>query len=101
LVRDVFRKHGWVVIRSGGSLGPVDLVCIRDGSIMLVQVKSSKGSQIYLGEEIPEKLMGFQLLIVVNFGRGNIRVVPHKKKASVNEGTLLEYYLQAQSPDEM
>ena len=97
LVRDIFKKHGWVVIRSGGSLGPIDLVCIKNGTVVLVQVKSSKASYFYLRDQIPEKIMGFQVLIVADFGRGNIRVIPHEKKASMQEGVLLNHYL-AQIP---
>ncbi len=94
LVRDMFRKHGWVVVRSGGSLGPVDLVCMKDGVVRLVQVKSCKASSMYFKEDIPDKITGFQVLVIVNFGRGNIRVIPHhKRKASKRDGTLLGYYL--------
>jgi Holliday junction resolvase len=32
LTRDALRGHGWVVVRSAGSLGPADLVALRSDS---------------------------------------------------------------------
>lgn len=37
---ELLRADGWVVYRSAGSHGPADLVAMRAGAIMLVQVKS-------------------------------------------------------------
>lgn len=46
VIRDLFIDRGYVVVRSAGSLGPVDLVCIPGAScaeapffVILVQVK--------------------------------------------------------------
>lgn len=41
-VRAWFEARDWFVVRAAGSLGDVDLVCLRDGyTPMLVEVKSS------------------------------------------------------------
>jgi Holliday junction resolvase len=38
--RAALAQYGWVVVRAGGSLGPADLVALRDGSApLLVQCK--------------------------------------------------------------
>jgi Holliday junction resolvase len=36
VVRDVFRKRGWFVVRAAASK-PVDLVCLKGGDIVLVE----------------------------------------------------------------
>lgn len=92
-VRDTFRSLGWAVVRSGGSLGPVDLVCIKGGKLMLVQVKRNVGGSIYLGADVPESVQGFPITFVADFGRGNVRVVPKMRKITPRDGTPLEEYL--------
>ena len=37
------REEGWFCTRSAASHGPVDIIAGRDGSILMVQVKSGKG----------------------------------------------------------
>jgi Holliday junction resolvase len=38
VVRDMFRRRGWFVVRAAASK-PVDLVCIKDGEVVLVECK--------------------------------------------------------------
>jgi Holliday junction resolvase len=38
VVRDMFRRKGWFVVRAAVSK-PVDLVCLKDGEIILVECK--------------------------------------------------------------
>jgi Holliday junction resolvase len=38
VVRDMFRRRGWLVVRAAASR-PVDLVCLKDGEIVLVECK--------------------------------------------------------------
>jgi Holliday junction resolvase len=38
VVRDMFRRRGWFVVRAAASK-PVDLVCLKDGDIVLVECK--------------------------------------------------------------
>ena len=42
-VRDLFKEHGFVVIRSAKSK-PVDLVCLKNGKSILVECKIRKSS---------------------------------------------------------
>jgi Holliday junction resolvase len=39
---ELLRSEGWVVARSAGSHGPVDIFAAKGGMIMLVQVKKGK-----------------------------------------------------------
>ncbi len=39
---ELLRGEGWVVARSAGSHGPVDIFAAKDGSILLVQVKRGR-----------------------------------------------------------
>jgi Holliday junction resolvase len=38
VVRDMFRRRGWFVVRAAASK-PVDLVCLKNGDIVLVECK--------------------------------------------------------------
>jgi Holliday junction resolvase len=38
VVRDMFRRKGWFVVRAAASK-PVDLVCLRGGEVVLVECK--------------------------------------------------------------
>lgn len=53
-VRDIFRKQGFLVIRAAQSK-PIDLVCIRDGKLFLVECKAG-GS--FLGQDRKKELLG-------------------------------------------
>ena len=37
------RKDGWLVARSAGSHGAVDVFAVKEGKVLLVQVKSGRG----------------------------------------------------------
>jgi Holliday junction resolvase len=38
VVRDMFRRRGWFVVRAAASK-PVDLVCLKGGEVVLVECK--------------------------------------------------------------
>jgi len=38
----LLRNEGWVVARSAGSHGPVDIIAARSGATLLIQVKKGK-----------------------------------------------------------
>jgi len=42
-VRDLFKEHGFVVIRAAQSK-PIDLVCLKNGNSILVECKTDKSS---------------------------------------------------------
>lgn len=50
-VRDLFKEHGFVVIRAAQSK-PVDLVCLKDGISVLVECKIRKSSLGKNGKEV-------------------------------------------------
>jgi hypothetical protein len=41
--RRLFEAHGYTVIKSGGSLGPFDLIALRDDGGVACQVKTNRG----------------------------------------------------------
>jgi len=42
-VRDLFKKHGFIVVRAAQSK-PIDLVCLKNGNSILVECKTNKRS---------------------------------------------------------
>lgn len=42
-VRDLFKKHGFIVVRAAQSK-PIDLVCLKNGKSILVECKTNKRS---------------------------------------------------------
>lgn len=95
-IRQVFEKYGWKVIRAGASLGEADLVCLRNGKCILLQVKSTRKKYLYFYGKISEKLEGFPFYIVVDFGYGNIRILKPTKKIFLDSGEDLDEFLKNQ-----
>ncbi len=54
-VRDFFEDRGWLVIRAARSK-PVDLVCIKDGRVMLVECKYAGGRLLKEERKALEKI---------------------------------------------
>lgn len=52
-VRDMFRRHGFFVVRAAQSK-PIDLVCLRDGKSVLVECKAGTS---FLGKERKRELL--------------------------------------------
>ncbi len=92
-VRMILNKHGWTTVRSGGSLGSADLVCLWRGRCILIQVKSTSKSALYTSR-IPKEIQGFPLYVVVDFGYGNIRVFKPGEKATESGGVPLSKFLK-------
>ncbi len=93
-VRKIFEKFGWKVIRSGASLGPADLVCLKGGKCLLIQIKSTKKKAIYYSDYLGEKLEGFPFYVIVNFERKGMKVCKPKKKISLEDGIDLYQFLE-------
>ena len=51
-VRDVYRSQGYFVLRSPRSMGPVDLVAIKKGEVLLIQCKISGYMPLQQKEEL-------------------------------------------------
>ncbi|MBO3799641.1 MAG: hypothetical protein FGF52_01075 [Candidatus Brockarchaeota archaeon] len=93
-VRRILHEHGWTTVRSGGSLGSADLVCLWRGRCLLIQVKSTSKNALYTNR-IPMEIQGFPLYVVVDFGYGNIRVFKPGDKATENGGIPLSKFLKS------
>jgi hypothetical protein len=92
-VRMILHRQGWVTVKSGGSLGFADLVCLKKGKCVLMQVKSTRKPVLYTGK-IPLEVQGFPLRVVVDFGYGNIRVFNPGERMSNREGIPLKEFLK-------
>lgn len=93
-IRLKFEKHGWKTIRAGASLGEADIVCVRGGKCILLQIKSTKRKKFYYYEYMGPKLEGFPFYLVVDFGYGRIRILRPKKIVSNNEGMDIEEFFK-------
>jgi Holliday junction resolvase len=93
-IRMLLHKYGWVTIKSGGSLGPADLVCLRKGRCVLMQVKSTRKRSVYFKGPMPREVEGFPLYVVVDFGYRNIRVFTPGEKISRQAGILLKEFVE-------
>jgi Holliday junction resolvase len=93
-IRKIFEGRGWKVVRAGASLGEADLVCLKDGRCLLLQVKSTKKKAFYYNEYLGDTLVGFSFFLVVDFGYGRIRILPPKKKVTPDSGVPLAEFLR-------
>lgn len=93
-IRLKFEKHGWKTIRAGASLGEADIVCVRRGKCVLLQIKSTKKKKLYYYEYLKPKLEGFPFYLVVDFGYDRIRILRPKKIVSRDDGTGLKEFLK-------
>ena len=61
-IRIEFEKNNWRVVRAGGSLGEADLICIKSGRCVFLQIKSTNKDTLYyygyMGKDL-EGLPGF------------------------------------------
>ena len=92
-IRIMLENRGWRVIRAGASLGEADLICIKKGSCILLQIKSSKKEVLYYYGYLKKQLDGFPFYLVVDFGYGKIRIMHPKHKATISDGESLEDFL--------
>ncbi len=93
-VRMLFEKYKWKVIRAGASLGEADLICIRNGKSIFLQVKSTKKNAFYFYEYMDDKLEGLPFYLIVDFGYGKIRILHPIKKVSAEDGMALKDFLE-------
>lgn len=93
-IRKIFESNGWKVIRAGGSLGEADLICIRKGKCIILQIKSTKKKKLYYYDYMAKKIENFPFYLVVDFGYGKIRVLNPKEKVTVESGISLEDFIR-------
>ncbi|MEM5815200.1 MAG: hypothetical protein QXD89_01790 [Candidatus Aenigmatarchaeota archaeon] len=92
-VKILFESKGWKVIRAGASFGEADLVCLKEGKVILLQVKSSKKGELYYYGYNKENLEGFPFYLAVDFGYGKIRIVKPQKLIKEDDGVSIEEFL--------
>lgn len=92
-IRKMFESAGWRVLRSGASLGEADLICFKNGSCMMVQVKSTSKPRFYFAEYMERMLEGFEFYLVVDFGYGKTRVMHPQKVVTPQDGTDIKEFL--------
>jgi len=95
-IRLMLEQNGWKVVRSGGSLGEVDLVCLKNGKVVLLQIKSTNRKELYYYGYDSSIYEGFPFYLVVDFGYGNIRVVKPKKVVKEGDGVTFEEFLNSE-----
>ena len=92
-IRIIFEKNGWKVVRSGASLGESDLICLKNGDCILLQVKSTLKPKLYYYGYMEDTYEEFPFYLVIDFGRGNIRVARPTDIIENNEGIPLDEFL--------
>jgi hypothetical protein len=93
-IRLEFEKRGWLVVRAGASLGEADLICLKNGKCLLVQVKSTKKDKLYYYGPTKVKIAGFPFVLIVDFGYGKIRVMKPRHKIFRTSGISLQEFLE-------
>lgn len=93
-IRLFLEKLGWTIIRAGASLGEADLICLKNGKCMMLQIKSTKKKTFYYyGYKSPE-FEGFPFYLVVDFGYGKIRILFPKDKVTISDGQTLHDFFK-------
>jgi len=93
-IRLLFEDNGWKVIRPGASLGEADLICIKKGKCIFLQVKSIKKKMFYYYGYMKKKLENIPFFIAVDFGYGKIRILYPRSKIKINDGMSIDEFLQ-------
>ena len=93
-IRLLFEKNGWRVIRAGASLGEADLICIKKGKCVLLQIKSSGRKKFYYYGYMENTIEKFPFLLVVDFGYGKIRVLEPNKIVTKDDGVNVIEFLK-------
>ncbi len=93
-IRMIFDENGWKTIRSGASLGEADLVCLRGGSCIFLQVKGTKDKKFYYYDYMEDELEGMPFYLVVDFGYGTVRVLKPQKIVTPDDGVDINNFLE-------
>lgn len=92
-IRKLFVDRGWIVIRSGASLGESDLTCLKDGVCVFLQIKSTSKKAYYYYGYSKDTLSGFPFYLIVDFGYGKIRALSPKKAVRPEDGVGVEDFI--------
>ena len=97
-IRFFFEERGWNVVRAGASLGEADLICMKEGRCMLLQIKSTKKKTLYYDGYMEPTLAGFPFFLVVDFGYGKIRALKPQGKVKPDDGQDLASFAKIYLP---
>jgi len=98
-IRKRFEEAGWVTIRSGGSQGPADLACLKNGRCILLQVKATRRRSLNI-KGLPLEVQGFPLFLVVDFGYNRVKVFKPGDLVTRSRGILLDSFINSLEPGE-
>lgn len=93
-IKLLFEKNGWIVVRAGASLGEADLICMKNGTCLMLQIKSSKKKKFYYYGYMQNELEKFPFLLVIDFGYGKIRVMHPQKVSTKDDGQDVAEFLR-------
>ena len=92
-IKIAFEKFGWKVVRAGASLGEADVVCVKDGKCIFLQIKSTKKKTFYYYDYMKKTLQGFPFFLVIDFGYNKIKILAPRSKATINNGVNIKDFL--------
>jgi Holliday junction resolvase len=75
-------------------LGEADLIAFKNGTCVMLQIKSTGKKKFYFNEYMEKMLEGFEFYLIVDFGYGKIRILHPQKTVSVIDGTDLKDFLR-------
>ena len=93
-IKKKLEKDGWLVVRSGRSLGIADLIAIKDRMVLFLQLKATKGKIFYYKGEMRDEIQGFPFRLVVRFDRRKTIVTEPKKKITPEDGIEFSRFLE-------
>jgi len=93
-VRKMMEEERWKVVRAGGSLGEADLIAIKKGKCVLLQIKSTRQKILYYYGFMEKTLEEFPFYLVVDFGYDRIRVLEPKNKVEITSGKDFKEFLK-------
>lgn len=93
-IRKLFEKNGWRIVRSGASLGEADLICLKSGKCVMLQIKSTAKKKFYFNEYMEKKLEGHPFYLVVDFGYGKTKILHPQKIVTPTDGENIMDFLK-------
>ena len=93
-IRKMFEGFGWRIVRSGASLGEADLICLKEGKCIMLQIKSTAKKRFYFNEYMEKHIEQHPFYLVVDFGRGKTRIMHPQRIVLPEDGTDIKDFLK-------
>lgn len=93
-IKQMFEKKDWIVIRSTGSFGKADLVCLKKGKVLFLEAKSTGKKVIYYKGYSKDDLEGFPFFVIADFGYGALKILKPKHVIKPSDGIYLKEFLE-------